>query len=275
MISEIFRNLSAYIDSLPLARPGDFRSHGQFAGVVLRELATLRGQDCSNDDLDRIVLGLIRRRDWYEYAVLYDLGIADGKGRMNPFCLRAWFAQAGVLKGSRIPYNGLLTIAYTWQAAGDEGFRLFMPAEVAGVSARPQPPMPRWMKLVSDDPADDDDDFREQILKLCCSCPDPTMFEVLHFDYTMACREPDLQLSRLPLLRDQYRDETVTGKEARVERYVAVVDEWVEEYERFLQELQARIRLGLERGKAWRAKNAKHGASWALAVEWMKRCDSE
>jgi len=223
---------------LPLAGPGDYRSHQEFAECLFPLLAGAREEGIPEEGLSVRISGLIRRREWYEEAVLRDLRILDAEGRFRAPFLRAWALQAGTLERCP-PYNVLRSIALAWEADGSGRFMLFLPGTLPEAGDGAALPVPKWVQVLETPLPEGKEALLRHLTALCVVLGEhPSDLALAYYQSFMEREEPELLTYNLPMLRDMHREESAEEREERIEGYARALEQHRHSY----GEIKDRIR---------------------------------
>ena len=237
MIPTIDR-IRSCMNKLSLAGLDDFQSHQEFTQSLWEFLSEEENSETTPKELAQDIQGLIRRKEWYEGAVLRSLHIVDADGRFNEQYIRAWTAQMTMLN-SCPAYDVLCHIAATWEADESGNFQFFLQETLPVEGDYSSLSVPKWVQLLFLPFPQKKGECITHLTKL---------FEVLeemgsgltlaYYQYFMERKEPELLSYNLPMLRDMHREESEEECEERISKYSELLDE----YNQFLQQMQNHIR---------------------------------
>ncbi|PIR52576.1 hypothetical protein COU76_05715, partial [Candidatus Peregrinibacteria bacterium CG10_big_fil_rev_8_21_14_0_10_49_10] len=238
--------VTALLQKAPPANPGDYTSPEEFAADLLRVLAEQKGFQARDEELANMVTHLVRRRDWYEKAVLCDFHILQsGAEDVNMELLRLWATQALTFShtGCMPSYNALLAIGYTWleayehvhsEGTGRPRYEIFPSDEIPCPESRPSPPPPPivafFLRKEVPDVRGELQAYVRQLERLVERDAD---IRKTYVRYLAECHEPDMLPYHMNTIGHTYRENTEEQWREMAARHISQHNFFLAEFEAF------------------------------------------
>lgn len=238
-----------YVATLPIAGPGDYQSHQEFANTLIGKLVAAGSKNASYDQVCSFIKSLVRREKWYEMAVLRDLLIIDHKHRFNSQLVKCWLVESFALQEQKPPYHVLIAMAYEWLKTDNEKYRIFLPGDLPDVSERPPPPKPDWMTFFESKPPAGGRplvEYFDQVLVFLGEHEGDC--QLAYYNYYMATHEPNMIWYNVPILHDLCKNDSDSERESRLLRYQQIALDEANAYKRFHEQMLNNIEEAYARG---------------------------